>query len=51
MARKKNADLRETRELRNRKKMNEGKGWIKNVGVKRDDTCEDTCRLNDQNDR
>lgn len=52
MARKKQEDLRSLRELKNRKKMNDGKGWIKNVlGVKRDETREDTCRHDDRNDR
>lgn len=37
MAKKKFDDLRSTRELRNKKKLNDGKGWIKNLGVKPDE--------------
>lgn len=51
MAKKKFDDLRSTRELRNRKKLNDGKGWIKNLGVKPDETQEDSRRDDCNNDR
>lgn len=52
MAKKKQKDLRNLRELRNRKKMNDGKGWIKNVlgGRPNNEAREDSRRHDDRND-
>jgi len=50
MGKKKFDDLRDIRELRNKKKLNDGKGWIKNLGVKQDEVQIDV-RRPDSNER
>jgi hypothetical protein len=49
---KKHQDLRSLRDLRNRKKLNDGTGWTKKfLEVKPDETCKDTCRHDDCDNR